>query len=88
MITDVFLDQKRVNVGEHTVKTASRIVTESAIRVGVRQEGGRNGGKIEWKSSEVNTRALCRGLNKMIGEFKMAVGDVVSIRVYIPTGST
>ena len=38
------------------------------------------GGKIEWKSSEVNTRAVSREQNELIGEFKMAEGDVISIR--------
>ena len=42
--------------------------------------GGRSGGKIEWKLSEVNTRAVSRGQNELIGEFKMAVGDMISIR--------
>ena len=39
--------------------------------------GGRggDGGKIKWKSSEVNTRALSRGQNELIGKLKMAVGD-------------
>ena len=48
-----------------------------------RQEEGRNGvdgGKIEWKLSEINTRALPRGHKEFIGEFKMAAGDVISIR--------
>jgi hypothetical protein len=36
--------------------------------MGVRQERGRSGGdrgKFEWKSSEVNTRAVSREENKM-----------------------
>jgi hypothetical protein len=41
---------------------------------------GRNGGKIEWKSSEVNTRDVPRGQNELVGEFKMEAGDVNSIR--------
>ena len=44
---------------------------------------GRSGGDgeiFEWKSSEVNTRALPRGQNKFTGEFKMAAGEVISIR--------
>ena len=40
MITDFFLDQKRVNGCEHTVKMAPHVVKESANRVDVRQEGG------------------------------------------------
>ena len=67
MIADVFLDQKRVNVCEHAVKT-------------VPHESGGDGGKIEWKSSQVNTRAVTRGQNKLIREFKIAVADVISIR--------
>ena len=56
---------------------------KSATREGARQEKGRSGGdggKIEWTSSEVNTRAESRGQNKLIGEFKMAAGNVISIR--------
>ena len=51
--------------------------------VAVRQKKGWSGGddgKIEWKLSEVNTRAVSRGQNELIGEFKMVVGDVISIR--------
>ena len=29
---------------------------------------------------EVNTRPVSRGQNRLIGEFKMAAGDVISIR--------
>ena len=32
------------------------------------------------KLSEVNTRAVFREQNKLIGKFKMAAGDVISIR--------
>ena len=37
------------------------------------------------------TKAVFRGQNELIGKFKMAVGDVISIRgqveyTYIPTG--
>jgi hypothetical protein len=62
----------------------------------VREEGGERGGdgwKIKWKLSEVNnTRAVSRGQNELIGKFKMAVGDMISISgqameyTYIPTG--
>ena len=49
--------------------------------MGARQEGGRSGEDgMEWKSAKVNTRAVSRGQNKLIGEFKMAVGDVNIIR--------
>ena len=51
--------------------------------VDMRQEQGKSGGdgrKIEWKSSEVNIRAVCRGQNELISEFKMAMGDVFSIK--------
>ena len=45
-----------------------------------RKRGG-DGGKIEWKLSHVNTRAVSKGQNELIGEFKMAAGDVIGIRV-------
>jgi hypothetical protein len=63
--------------------------------VGARLEGGRgggDGGKIEWKSSEVNTRAVSREQNELIGKFKMAADEMISIKgqvmeyTYIPTG--
>ena len=38
-----------------------------------------DGGKIECKLSEVNNRAVSRGQNELMGKFKMAVGDVISI---------
>ena len=53
---------------------------------------GGDGGKIKWKLSEVNIRAVYRGQNELIGKFKMAAGDVISIRgqvmkyTYIATG--
>jgi hypothetical protein len=37
-------------------------------------------GKIKWKLPEVNTRAVSGGQNELIGKFKMAAGDVISIR--------
>ena len=48
-------------------------------------------GKIKLLS-EVNARAVSRGQDELVGKFKMAVGDVISIRglvleyTYIPTG--
>ena len=42
--------------------------------IGARQKerkSGGDGGKIEWKLSEVNTKAVSRGQNELIGEFKM-----------------
>ena len=47
---------------------------------------------MKWKLSDVNTRAVTRGQNKLIGKFKMAASNVISIRgqvmeyTYIPTG--
>ena len=40
---------------------------------------GKSGGKIEWKLSEVNIMAVSGGQNELIGEFKMAAVDVISI---------
>ena len=49
--------------------------------VGLRdRKGGGNGGKINWKLSEVDTRTMSRGQNELIGKFKMAVDDVISIK--------
>ena len=48
-------------------------------------------GKFKRTLSEVNTRAVSRGQNELVGKFKMAAGDMVSIReqvleyTYIPT---
>jgi hypothetical protein len=58
------------------------------------REGWGVGGKIKWRLSEVNVRAVFRGQDSMAGKFKMAAGDVISIReqvlehiyIYIPTG--
>jgi hypothetical protein len=41
---------------------------------------GGDGGKIDWKLSEVNTTAVSRGQDESIRKFKMVVGDVISIR--------
>ena len=37
-------------------------------------------GKIKWRLSEVNTRAVSRGQDELIGKFKMVASDVISIR--------
>ena len=47
-------------------------------------EGWRFGGKIKWRLSEVNTRTVSRGQDKLIGKFKMVAGDVISIRGQVP----
>ena len=53
---------------------------------------GMDGGKFKRRLSEVNSRAVSRGQNKLVGKFNMAAGDLVSIRgqvmeyTYIPTG--
>ena len=50
-----------------------------------------DGEKFKRKLSEVNTRAVSRGQNKFVGNFKMEAGNMVSIRcqvmeyTYIPT---
>ena len=38
-----------------------------------------DGGKFKRKLSEVNTRAMSRGQNELVGKFKMAASDMVSI---------
>ena len=53
---------------------------------------GMDRGKFKRKLSEVNTRAMSRRQNELVGKFKMAAGDKVNIRwqvmefTYIPTG--
>ena len=42
------------------------------------KEGDR--GKIKWKLSEFDTRTTFREQDELIGKFKMAAGDVISIR--------
>ena len=39
-----------------------------------------DGGKFKRGLSEVNARAVTRRQNELVGEFKMVVGDNVSIR--------
>ena len=51
-----------------------------------------DGGKFKRKLSEINARAVSRRQNELVGKFKMAAGDIVSVRgqvmeyMYIPTG--
>ena len=44
-----------------------------------RKRGG-DGVRIEWKIPEVNTRAVSRGQNEMIGKLKIVACDVISFR--------
>ena len=54
--------------------------------------GCKTGGKVERKSSEVDTKAISRRHNELLGNFKMVACDVISIReqvmeyMYLPTG--
>ena len=51
-----------------------------------------DGGKFKRRLSEFNARAVSRGQNELIGKFKIAADDVISIRgqameyTDIPTG--
>ena len=52
---------------------------------------GMDGEKFKRKLSEVNTRTVSRGQIELVGNFKMAAGDLVSRGqvmecTYIPTG--
>ena len=55
------------------------MTVSSKSQKGKEQEEGRNGEKIEWRLSEVNTRAVSKGQNELIGEFKMVEDDVIII---------
>ena len=82
---------KRVNVCEHTVKIAPHESFEKCHQKGCeagRERSRGDGGKTEWKSSEVNTRAMCRGENKLIGKFKMVTCYVINIRGRLWSTST
>ena len=76
-----------MNACEHTKKDG---VTREFPKV---PPGGCKRERDRGKLSEVNTRAVSRGQNELIGKFKMAEGDVISIRgqimeyTYIPIGS-
>ena len=56
------------------------------------RKGCQVGGKIKWRLFYVNTRAVSRGQNELIGKFKMLAGDAINIRdqvmeyMYIPMG--
>ena len=45
-----------------------------------------DGRKFKRKLSEVNTRAVSRRQNELVGKFKMAAGYKVMEYMYIPTG--
>ena len=56
---------------------------DKSHQMGAGQEQGKSegdGGKIQWKLPEVNRRAVSRGHNELIDEFKITAGDVVSIK--------
>ena len=44
-----------------------------------------DGGKFKMKLSEVNTRAVSRRQNELVGKFKMVVGDKVSHSLVTPS---
>ena len=71
MITNVFLNQKRVNICENMVKTVPHEFRISATRMDVRQGEVKNGG---------DGRKICRGQNKLIGKFKLGASDLINIR--------
>ena len=87
ILTDTaVLNQKRANVCEHTTRMASLEFLRGATR-GLREEW-----MEKRRLSEVNARAVSRGQNELVCKFKMAAGDMVSIRgqvmkyTYIPMG--
>ena len=71
--TAVFINQKRSNVCEHTTKMVS---LENLWKVPLGGARGMGGGKL----SEVNARTESRRQNKLVGKFKMAASDLVSVR--------
>ena len=82
MITDFFLNQKRVNVCEHMVKMASCESFWTVPQGVTRGEGGErgvDGRKIKCKLAQVYTRSVFRGQNELIGKFKMVAGDAIRV---------
>ena len=55
------------------------MTVSSKSHQGKEQEEGRSGGKMERKLSELYTRAVSRGQNELIGEFKILADDAISI---------
>ena len=75
----VFVSQKTTKVWVHTVKMVPQeSFGEEPPGKGKGRSGG-DGGKIERKLSEVNTRPMSRGQNELKSTFKVTVGDVISI---------
>ena len=78
MVTAIFLNQKRIS--------------SEFLNGATRELRGMDSGKFKRKLSDVNTRAVPRRQNELVGKFKMAAGDKVSIRgqvmeyTYIPKG--
>ena len=57
------------------------------VAIQVEGRSGWEGGIFKWKLCEVNSRTVFRGQNELIGEFKMAAADVISMKsTFIPTG--
>ena len=66
-VTDVFLNQKRVNVCEHTRKRASLERFVKVLPEGVAR--GMDGGKFKRRLSKINARAVSRGQNELVCKF-------------------
>ena len=79
--TEISVIQKRINVCEYIVNMVPVTVSSMSHQSTEQKEGrsGGDGGKIEWKLSEVNTRAVSQGQNEFIHEFKVAADGVISI---------
>ena len=66
---EVFVNQKILNVHEHTVKKAHITVSSKS-----HQEEGRDGGKREKELPEVDTKVVSEGQSESIGKFKIVAG--------------
>ena len=85
-VTDIFLNQKTVNVCKHMAKMESLesfwIVPPGGC------ERGENWGKIKWKLSVVNTRAVSRGQNELGGRlwstctFQQGVAEIMTFTLW------
>ena len=67
-LSEVFVNQKRINVCELTVTLHHMTVSNES-------HWGRN----RKKGMEVNIGVVSKGQNELIGKFKMAAGDVIML---------
>jgi hypothetical protein len=77
---------RTVNVCKHAVKWHHVSVYETCHQGVVRQEAGKGEGlegKLSGDYLRLGARAVSRGQDELVGKFKMAASEVISIRVQV-----